>query len=364
MNETTGVLKWQSNQTISSYASPVVSRDGQTIFIGSTDYKVYALKASSGQIRWAFKTGGAVGNRAVLSSDGAIVVVFSFDRKLYALDAVTGMKRWVFAVGSGFAVDPVLNVQNTSVLLLGSGDGNLYALNVADGFVTWKCAIGGSVDSQIVQDHGMLYFKILTPMGNKLVGVQAADGTLMWTSQPVTHIPLGSPKPPPVLTPGGGLLIGSDVGDGSVRCVSAANGTLLWRVHTGGAVLAPPALDSTRTTAYFGSWDNSVYAVDTQTGQGRWQAFGIPGDSFGNAAVIDGDTVVIPGNSPNFSIYAFDSVSGKEKWRSETSWDASVQLHPAYPRTVFVSLYKLSTLAVDIATGKQLWEGPPSTCLP
>ena len=55
----TGVkLKWLFETGSGVRSSPALSSDGATVYVGSDDWKVYAICATSGTQKWAFQTGG------------------------------------------------------------------------------------------------------------------------------------------------------------------------------------------------------------------------------------------------------------------------------------------------------------------
>ena len=58
---------------------------GGTVYVSGWDHKVYALDAVTGQLRWAYTTGGAVFRPAV--SGGTVYVGSWDDHKVYALTA-------------------------------------------------------------------------------------------------------------------------------------------------------------------------------------------------------------------------------------------------------------------------------------
>jgi eukaryotic-like serine/threonine-protein kinase len=62
-------------------ASPAIDADG-TIYFGSEDKKVYAIK-SDGTKKWELVTGGAAQSPAI-AADGTLYVG-SFDNKIYAI---------------------------------------------------------------------------------------------------------------------------------------------------------------------------------------------------------------------------------------------------------------------------------------
>ena len=64
-------------------SSPVIGSDG-TVYIGSYDYKLYAINGKSGVKLWEFFTEGDVDSSPAIGSDGT-VYVGSHDNKLYAI---------------------------------------------------------------------------------------------------------------------------------------------------------------------------------------------------------------------------------------------------------------------------------------
>lgn len=77
-------------------SSPVVSPDGSTIYVGSYDKHVYALRADTGAVRWKFATGAEIWSSPVLSPDGTRVYVGSNDKSCYSINAASGAMVWNF----------------------------------------------------------------------------------------------------------------------------------------------------------------------------------------------------------------------------------------------------------------------------
>src|SRR5665648_404047 len=122
----------QTNQTLWKFntggqvGSPTVV-DG-VVYVGSYDHKVYAFNATTGEVIWAFTTGGIVISRP--SVQKSIVCVGSEDYNLYALNATNGEKLWNYSTGYYVDSDPTIS---EGVVYFGSEDGNVYALNVNNG---------------------------------------------------------------------------------------------------------------------------------------------------------------------------------------------------------------------------------------
>ena len=64
------------------YSSPAIGADG-TVYIGSSDGRVYALDGSSGSLKWSYATGAQVWSSPAIGADGT-VYVGSEGGKLYA----------------------------------------------------------------------------------------------------------------------------------------------------------------------------------------------------------------------------------------------------------------------------------------
>ena len=108
-----GIGRW-------NFSSPVVGPDG-TIYVGSHDYKLYAINPN-GTKKWEYLTGGIVNSSPAIGNDGTIHVG-SFDKNLYALDA-DGKKKWNFFMDDVVHSSPVIG---NGVVYVGAGN-NLFAI--------------------------------------------------------------------------------------------------------------------------------------------------------------------------------------------------------------------------------------------
>ena len=64
-------------------SSPAIGSDG-TVYVGSADNKLYAIKGKSGVKLWEFETESVVRSSPAIGPDGT-VYVGSWDKKLYAI---------------------------------------------------------------------------------------------------------------------------------------------------------------------------------------------------------------------------------------------------------------------------------------
>jgi outer membrane protein assembly factor BamB len=103
------------------------------VYFGSSDGRVYALDAITGDKLWEFATGDKIWSTPAVSDD--TLFIGSFDKKLYALNAATGDKKWEFAAEGAIISTPLVH---NGTIYIGSFDRHLYAVNVADGSLRWK----------------------------------------------------------------------------------------------------------------------------------------------------------------------------------------------------------------------------------
>ena len=119
-------------------SSPAISGNGEFIYVGSHDNKVYCLEASSGAKVWSFETGNEVSSSPAISGNGELIYVGSHDTQVYAF-------RWQF-VGNTFEVNKHSQTYICSPCTscsagkhtLGCGQGAGECVDCADGtFVTF-----------------------------------------------------------------------------------------------------------------------------------------------------------------------------------------------------------------------------------
>lgn len=86
-----------------------------------------------------------------------------------------------------------------------------------------------------------------------------------------------------------------------------------WKFHTGGMVISSPALDA--NTAYVGSTDGNLYAIDLSSGAQKWK-FATEARITSSPAVEQG---VVYFSSYDGKFYAVDCSTGKLKWKFQTA---------------------------------------------
>ena len=112
------------------------------VYVGSNNYNLYALNASSGTKIWNYSTDGWVTSSPCVTNSA--VYVGSHDFNVYALDTTTGTKIWSYETGQAVQSSPcVVN----GIVYVGSADNNVYAFGGTDAFyISASAGEGGSIN--------------------------------------------------------------------------------------------------------------------------------------------------------------------------------------------------------------------------
>jgi outer membrane protein assembly factor BamB len=160
--------------------------------------------------------------------------------------------------------------------------------------------------------------------------------------------------------------------DGNLYAVDLAAGTQKWKFKTDARVVSSPAVEA--GIVYFGSYDGNFYAVDAASGQLKWK-FATPGerrfagkhlhgglpagetmpdpfDCYLSSPTVSGGNVYFGSGDGN--IYALDAASGQLHWKFQTG--DVVHASPAVADgSLFVGSWDSYFYALDPATGKEKW---------
>ncbi|MFC0181976.1 PQQ-binding-like beta-propeller repeat protein [Pseudarcicella hirudinis] len=262
----------------------VTSKDGSTqqykvfvqlensdiVFIGSSNGKLYAVYALTGQKKWEAGTAGYILGSPTLN-DG-LVYIGSNDRKLYAFSASTGEKKWDFSIDPDPGTDAGINSTPmvTDGIIYFGGTNKLYALDALTGEKKWSFSAAGFVRSSPTVSNGLVYF-----------------------------------------------------GDGFGKCyaLNAKNGTKIWEFTSGAAIVSNPCISG--GLVYVTSTDQKIYALDARTGLKTWEfatkGFIESSPGFLNNTLFAGST--------DGSLYALDALSGSKKWEFKPLAISTGSLH-------------------------------------
>ena len=227
--------------------------DGDTLFVASSNGKLYALDALYGEKRWEFNTEGKIWATPTVK-DG-IAYVGNYERKLYALSAQDGSLLWKVELPVAIASSPA--VSNDS-LFFGTFDSNLYAVSKADGSEKWRFKGGDWFWAKPVVKDGVVYAGCLD---QKVYALDAGTGKELWQFTGNGRI-----VAPPIFW--GDLLIAiSEMGE--LYVLESQSGTLQRKISVGYTTMAPLYLMD--NLVFVHGRDRTVYCVDVQKGEVAWK---------------------------------------------------------------------------------------------
>jgi outer membrane protein assembly factor BamB len=163
----------------SGFAShPVIYEN--TIYVGSFDNKLYAVKIGASELSWSFP-GGNWFWAAPLVSEG-VVYAGCLDGKVYAIDAQTGERLWEFDAGNPMVSSPVL-MDNLLIVADELGSVYVFDLNAELGdkaIVPLKIiSVGAVVEGSLFAQEGLVYIRA---QDNWVYVLDIDRGGLSWKS--------------------------------------------------------------------------------------------------------------------------------------------------------------------------------------
>ncbi|NUQ00555.1 MAG: PQQ-binding-like beta-propeller repeat protein, partial [Armatimonadetes bacterium] len=296
-------LKWEFETGDCVYSSPAVAAG--TVFIGSTDQRLYALDTESGAQRWAYDAGDELRSSPCLV-DGRIFFA-SADGRVHALEQDSGKAVWTKRLGD--------RIESSSIrgdgprLFVGTTDGSVLAFSPDNGRVLWRAALAGRVDASPASDGKL----VAVGTSDADLSLFSADGgELLWRWQVD-----GGLRGSPALTQDE-IVVGS--ASGAVQVLDTA-GNLVWTAFLGSPINSSPAVAHGRI--YIGASSGEIACLDRVTGRRIW-TFEAEGEVSASPTVA-GDSVFVGSHAGQ--LYALNADSGELRWHYRTGY--SIHSTPA-----------------------------------
>lgn len=276
--------------------TPAIISSQATVYIGSTDRNLYALKANDGSVLWHTAAGDWMNSRPAVAN--GVVYAGSNDHYFYACQASNGAVLWRYLTGDKVISWPAIA---NNVVYFGSWDQYIYALRVNDGSLLWRYQTGDMVSSPPQVTNGVVY---IGSRDHSLYAIQASTGSLLWKSS------TGDAIAAQACVVNGVVYVGS--ADHSLYAFRASDGIQLWQYQTGDVIYSTPEVNN--GVIYFGSWDHTIYALHVSDHKLLWHY--LTADKVDSSPAVQDGVVYI--SSTDGFIYALQADNGALLWHYQT----------------------------------------------
>ncbi len=301
LKASTGAVRWKKR--VGAVASaPLMG--GSVIYLGTADGILMCLDSQTGEEKWRYQSRGPIEQRPVATTD---VVVFANEAdQVVAVDAISGKFKWQFKGETpeeytlrghaGVTIDGDL-------IYTGFSNGTLVALRKDNGSVAWSTSLKAEADRFFDVDATPIVLEDRVYASSSSGGVYALDkatGLVRW------RLPFWDAAQPSNTGNVGGIST-----DGKLIYVSVADlgtyaidleGNVVWRVGArGGGEPAAPVLY--RDTLIYSLAGDGMFIADRRSGETlEWFQ---PGDGVSAAPTVTGDGRLFVMSNRGI-LYAFD----------------------------------------------------------
>lgn len=398
----TGEVLWRTSKPSPRDVAPTVA-NGFVYVATEEDARVRALDPETGEIQWESEYSSSGIRGAPTVADETVYVSQSVSGGIHAFDAMTGEERWETTNLSESFTSPLVA---DGTVYIGDHDGTFWELDAgvsgsSDGSRVQQGIDGHHerlatdidpsrepvvIDAPRDPDVGeQLTFETDTDADSYEWDLQ--DGTVE-TGQTITHtytdpgtyivelrvesgeMTRHQHRVLRVTEPGNAEWITDQPGDGRITtsptvvdgtaylgmarptteqtglyAIGTERGAVKWRHLTDDAVeTAPTVVDG---TAYVGTENNTLYALDAETGETQWEHANLPRPIQDSPSVV-GETVYVSAGE----LYALNGSTGAIEW--QTALEPAARESTVVNGTAYVATSD-GVYAFDTATGEQLW---------
>lgn len=253
------------------FATAAIATDEQTVFIGSSTKKLIAFDIATGQPRWDRVLSSSISSQllyvpAGVVSPDALLVVGEDAGAVSAFQANTGQLIWSYRTRGPVQAKPVVH---GTLIYLTSNEGRIYALDVRSGAWKWQYDRETADTFSVRGQSGVLVHKNRVYVGfpdGTLSCLSAENGEVVWNQRLAgeTSRFTDADGTPAVL---GDLLIASCYA-GGLFGLNLADGTTRWRFELDAA--GQLTVDPVHERVFAVSATSGLFAIDKK-GRKLWQ---------------------------------------------------------------------------------------------
>jgi outer membrane protein assembly factor BamB len=329
----------------SGHSSPVIAGDRVILHSREGDREITrAVSLATGKEMWrtdyqapytmnpAARAHGPGPKSTPVVANGR-VFTFGISGILSALDLPTGKPLWRTPQPPappefGTAMSPIVDGANVIAHLGGAGNGALTALDAATGTVRWRwTGDGPAYSSPVIATIGGVRH-VITQSQKAVVGVNAADGSLLW------QIPFSTSYDQNSVTPviAGDLVIYSGLENGTTAVRLTRSGAKwtaaqAWKNEQVSMYMSSPVVIGTALYGLSHRNRGQFFAIDLASGKTLWTTAGREGE---NASLIAAGSLLLLSTTNAELIVARPNTAKFEEIKRYTIADAALWAHPAF----------------------------------
>ena len=344
-------LLWTFRTDSSISASPVIAKDG-TIYLASTDGKLYALDMQ-GARRWTFVADDAIFGTPAIAPDDSILFG-TLNGTFYAVHP-DGLQKWRLRVANDAEMRmisaPVVDANGQSYI--GSWNDSFYAVTPS-GTSRWQSRLSGLISSSPALDEENNAY--ISTMQNRSLLVEKyspTSSTARWSfTEDLRYNRNRVISSPSIDSTLRHLYVGASLIDSGVLvAVDIDRGRRVWKTALPNGVFSTPSI-ARDGTVYVGCLDGKLYALNPLTGSIQW-TFDADGMMIMGSAGIDGNGIVYVGDT-NGILYAI-SPNGEEIWRFAANSNIRSAPVIASDGTLYLTSFDSTLYAISQPTAIRDW---------
>ena len=245
---------------------------------------------------------------------------------------------WAAPISGGIHASPVIS---DGKVFIGSGDGHMYALDAATGATLWTGPAQNSLfGASAAAGRGLVFAGALD---QRMLAYNADTGEIAWTSDLLVA---ASPT-----LKNGVLYVASQ--NGTLTALDAVTGTAIWSARGHCCVTnQSPVVDGGRVFQM--REDDTLTAYDALSGEQLWS---IEAFSVGTLAAAYG--MLFYSFYPD--VVALDQATGAQLWTAPVATAARTEVPAVADGLVFVTHSQL--WALDASTGAVVWSAPATSAV-
>lgn len=301
---------------------------------GDQPAKLVELKGSMAvRTAWKLDIGKAKGYQFSPALTGNTLVVAAADGAIARVDAATGKQLWRVKADSDLSAGVGTD---GNLIVVGGEKGILMGYNM-DGKLLWKTQLSSEILSAPVVSQGIV---VARSIDNRIVGVDATDGSKKWTVQKVAP-PLTLRNAPGMIVAGTDVIVAQP--GGKLSALIIATGAPRWDVEVG---ISRGATELERVTDIGGApvlFENEVCAAsyqgrvgcfDVVTGSARWTR------DLSSSVGVAVDQLFVFAPDDKGALNAFTRDTGASSWKNDKLSFRRLSTPLSYGRAVAVGDYE------------------------